>query len=73
MSSITTLKPFEIDLSKLIWKGKKIRQLTKPELLDALVECASLLVVERENLARMSRLLDLQLSMTIKEEYVGNE
>ena len=57
-----TLQPFEIPLSKLIWNGVPVKKLTKSQLLEALAECASLLIVERDNLARVNRLLDMELT-----------
>ena len=68
MSNTILLKPFEINPFKLTWNGKTLKQLTKAEALAALVECASLLVVERENLARVNRLLDTQVSLMEKKD-----
>ena len=68
--SIIRLKPFEIDINKAIWCGKPVKSLTRDELLTAFVETASLLVQERENLAKTSRLLEFYLTNAKEGEVV---
>ena len=61
MSTIR-LKPFEVNVNKTTWHGKTLKTLNKQELLTALVETVSVLAEERENYAKVARLLEFYLT-----------
>ena len=60
--SIIKLKPFEVNVSELLWRDKPVKELSRSELLTAFVETVSLLIEERRNLASTSRLLEFYLT-----------